>query len=348
MHHGIKTIFLFFTFLLLIGCSRSPTASKKGRLYTVAFYNTEEFFDTENNPRTEDDAFTPTGEREWTEERYNTKRKNIAHVIAGIGGEGGPAIVGLAEVENKQVVEELVNTPPLRKFNYEVIHYDMPDEQGMDVALIYQPKHFRPTNTETINIEFSDAEYSSRDILQVKGEFRGELVTLYVNHWPTRSQTPAGRQNDSRLRSAARILRQRINQQQAADPNAKIIVLGDFDVEPDAAVMSEVLNATGRPDPAYNEELFNTHYLPFVNGFGSYASRGELQMPDQILVSKPLLNNKEGLQYVRGSAGIHDPNEIKQLFGKYRGTPSRTFSENLYLGGYSDHFPVYIQLRKKR
>lgn len=348
MHHGIKTLFLFFTLLLLIGCSRSPTTSKKERLFTFAFYNTEKLFDTENNPQTQEDAFTPTGDTEWTEERYTTKLKNIATVVAGIGGEGGPAMVGLAEVENKQVVEELVNTPPLRKFNYEVIHYDMPDEQGLDVALIYQPKHFNPTYTESISINTGETEYSTRDILQVKGEFRGELITVYVNHWPARSRTRAGRQNDSRLRSAAQTLRQQIDQQQEADPNAKIIVLGDFNVDPDGAVMTEVLNATGRPDPSYKEELFNTHYLPFVNGFGSYPGQGDPLMPDQILISKSLLHNEEGLQYVHGSAGIYNPNNIKYLFGKYKDTPIRTFSGNLYIGGYSDHFPIYIQLRKKR
>ncbi|WP_162052357.1 endonuclease/exonuclease/phosphatase family protein [Pontibacter pamirensis] len=347
MHHGIKTLSLFFTFILLIGCSRSPISSQRGRLYTVAFYNSEEFFDTNNDPQTADDAYTPTGAKQWTQERYNNKMENIASVIASIGGKGGPAIVGLAEVENKQVVEELVNTPLLKKFDYGIVHHDMPDNQGMDVALIYQPKHFKPTFTKSIPINFG-ANYNSRDILQVKGELRGELVTIYVTHWPPRSRTKAGKQDDSRLRSAAKTLRQQIDQQQAADENAKIIILGDFNTEPDAAVLKQVLQATGRPDPSYEEELFNTHYLPFVNGFGSYASQGNLQMLDQILVSKALLNDEAGLQYVRGSAGIYNPDFIKHMFGKYRGTPNRTFSGNLYLGGYSDHFPVYIQLRRKR
>lgn len=348
MHHGIKTIFLFFTLILLVGCSRSPISSQKGRLYTIAFYNTEKLFDSKNDPQTADDAYTPTGDREWTEERYNLKLKNIASVIAGIGGKGGPAIVGLAEVENKQVVEDLINTNPLKKFDYSVIHHDMPDEQGLDVALIYQPKHFKPTYTQAIPVNFNNGSYKSRDILQVKGELRGELVTFYVTHWPPRTRTRAGKQDESRLRSAARTLRQEIDQQQAADENSKIIVLGDFDAEPDAAVMKEVLNATGRPDPSHKKELFNTHYLSFVNGAGTYANEGDFKVLDQILISKALLNDEPGLQYVRGSAGIHTPNFSKFLFGKYKDTPNRTFSGNLYLGGYSDHFPVYIQLRRKR
>lgn len=348
MHHGIKTLSYFFTLILLAGCSRTPLTTQKGKLYTVAFYNTEKFFDTMNDPKTADDDYTPTGEREWTEERYNKKLKNIAAVIAGIGGKGGPAVVGLGEVENKKVVEELVNTSPLKKFDYNVIHYEMPDEQGLDVALIYQPKHFKPTSTQAIPIKFSEGSYTSRDILQVKGELRGELVTIYVTHWPPRSRTRSGRQDDSRLRNVARTLRQQIEQQQKADPKTRIIVLGDFDAEPDATVMKEVLNATGRPDPAYKEELYNTHYLSFVNGAGTYANEGDFKVLDQILVSKSLMTNEAGLQYVRGSAGIHTPDFSKFLFGKYKDTPSRTFSGNLYLGGYSDHFPVYIQLRRKR
>ena len=246
------------------------------------------------------------------------------------------------------MVEELIKTPPLKKYNYGIIHYDMQDNEGSDVALIYQPKHFKPTHTEAIKVDFKEKNYSSRDILQVKGQLRGELVTIYVNHWPPRSRTRKGRSDDSRLRSAATALRREINKQQATDPDAKIIVLGDFDAEPNAAVMKEVLKANGRPNPYYKEELFNTHYLPFVSGQGTYVGRGGIQMLDQVLVSKSLLNNEEGLQYVYGSEGVYNPENIKFLFGKYKDTPSGTFSGNRYLGGYSDHFPVYIQLRKKK
>ncbi|GAA4430835.1 endonuclease [Pontibacter saemangeumensis] len=348
MRNGIKTLLLFFTLSTLWGCSRLPSISSKGRLNTIAFYNTGNLFDAKDDPKTADDAFTPTGDMAWTEERYQTKVKQIAQVISGIGGEGGPAVVGLSEIENKQVLEDLVATSSLRRYNFGIIHYDMPDAQGLDVALLYQPKHFKPTHTETIKIDFEDKGFSSRDILQVKGELRGELVTIYVVHWPEPSRTRAGKVNDSRLRSAAAALRKKINEQQVADENMKVIVLGDFETEPAAPVMQEVLKATGRPNPYYKEELFNTLYLPHVNGQGSYANRGDMQMPDQILISKSLLNGNTGLQYVRGSAAIYDPEDIKFLFGRYRDTPIRTYSGNLYIGGYSDHFPVYIQVRKER
>lgn len=348
MRNGIKTLLLFFTLSVLLGCSRLPSISSKGRLNTIAFYNTGGLFDAKDDDQTNDDAFTPEGDRAWTEERYQTKMKNIAKVISGLGDADGPAVIGLGEVENKQVLEDLVSSAPLRRANYGIVHHDMPDEQGLDVALLYQPKHFKPTFTEAIKIDFDKEGFASRDILQVKGELRGELVTFYVVHWPESVKSRAGKKDESLLRNAATSLRQQIAAQQLADENTKIIVLGDFSTEPDSPVMEEVLKATGRPNPYYKEELYNAFYLPHVSGFGSYASLGEMQMPDQILISKSLLNGETGLQYVQGSAAVYDPEEIKYLYGRYRDTPIKTFSGDTYLGGYSDHFPVYIQVRKEK
>ncbi|PRY14413.1 hypothetical protein CLV24_104225 [Pontibacter ummariensis] len=348
MRHGIKTLCLLFTLIVLVGCSRLPLTSKKSKLYTIGFYNTENLFDTEDDAQTVDEAFTPGGERNWTEERYQAKLKGVAKVIAGLGGKGGPALVGLSEVENKQVLQDLINTAPLDKYDYSIIHQDSPDPQGLDVALLYKPKVFTPTATESIPIDFEEQGFSSRDILKVQGELRGEPLTVYVNHWPSEGRNRSGRPEDSRLRAAATTLRQQIEAQRATDENSKIIVLGDFNAEPKSAVLEQVLQATGRPNPYYTQELFNTTYLPFVNGLGTYANRGNLQMLDQVLISKSLLDDKPGLQYVRGSANVYAPEEAKYLFGKYKDTPIRTYADNLYIGGYSDHFPVYIQLQEKK
>ncbi len=346
MRHGIKTLFLFFTILTLTGCAKLPITSKNGKLHTIAFYNTEKLFDTKDDPKTNDDPFTPDGEMQWTQERYALKLNNIATVIAGIGGGNGPAIIGLGEVENRQVLDDLLASPPLRKLGYNVIHQDMADEQGLDIALLYKPRFFKPSSTQYIKIDFKEKGYTSRDILQVKGELQGELVTIYVNHWPPRSRTRRGRQDESRLQAAAATLRQEIDKQQKADPNAKIIVMGDFDAEPRSSVLQQTLKATGRPNPAYSEELFNTHYISFVNGLGSYVYRGDFQMMDQVMVSKSFIDPKEGLEYVRGSAKIYDPVTIKYTLGKFKEAPRSTYSGTVYLGGYSDHFPVFIQVRR--
>ncbi|WP_139307864.1 endonuclease/exonuclease/phosphatase family protein [Pontibacter flavimaris] len=346
MRHGFKTLFLFFTILTLAGCAKLPIPSKNGRLHTIAFYNTEKFFDTKDDPKTNDDPFTPDGEMAWTQERYAKKLTNIATVIAGIGGNNGPAIIGLGEIENRQVLDDLLATSPLRKLGYSVIHRDMADEQGLDIALLYKARFFKPTSTQYIKINFKERGYTSRDILQVKGELQGELVTIYVNHWPPRGRTGRGRQDESRLQAAAATLRQEIDKQQKADPNAKIIVMGDFDAEPRSDVLQQTLKATGRPNPAYNEELFNTHFISFVNGLGSYAYRGDFQMLDQVMVSKSFIDPKAGLEYVRGSAKIYDPVTIKYTLGKFKEAPRSTYSGTVYLGGYSDHFPVFIQVRR--
>ncbi|GHA61521.1 endonuclease/exonuclease/phosphatase family protein [Pontibacter akesuensis] len=331
-----------------MGCSKLPSTSSKGKLNTIAFYNTENLFDTKNDPKTKDEAYLPDGARQWTQERYQAKLKKLATTIESIAGDEGPAIVGLGEVENEQVVRDLISTSPLKKYNYGIIHHDMPDEEGLDVALIYRPKAFKPTATESLKVDYKDRNFRSREILQVKGQLRGELVTIYVNHWPTPSRTRRGKEDDKYQRLAAATLRREIKKQQDIDPNAKIIVMGDFAAEPKSEVMQKVLKATGRPNPAYNEELFNTHYMSFVNGLGSYHSRGDFQMYDQIMVSKSLLNEQGGLQFVRGSAGIHDPVPTKYTLGKFRETPRSTYNGNLYLGGTSSHFPVYIQVRKER
>ncbi|MDX5423654.1 MAG: endonuclease/exonuclease/phosphatase family protein [Hymenobacteraceae bacterium] len=348
MRYGIKTIFLFFTFITLTGCARLPFASEKRRPQTIAFYSVERLHDTQNDPSINDEAFTPEGDNQWTEERYQTKINNLATVIAGIGESTGPAIIGLSEVENEQVLRDLLAASPLRKAKYSIIHYDMPDERGLDVALLYKPSIFSPTAQQAIPIPFNDKNFKSRDILQVQGELLGEPVTIYVNHWPPASRTRRGRQDDSNVRAAAAALRQQVEAQQKENKNAKIIAMGDFGVEPNAEAMQQVLQATGRPNPYYDEELFNTFYIHFVNGRGSYHSQGNLQMLDQILISKSLIDGNEGLQYVRGSAKIHDPEQIKFLFGKYKDTPRPTFSGSTYFGGYSDHYPVYIKVERKR
>lgn len=348
MHHGFKTLLLFFTLLTLLGCSRLPLSSKKGKLYTVAFYNTEKFYDASNDPAKYDDAFTSDGTMKWTQERYQSKLKNIAAVISGIGGEGGPAILGLSEIENRKVLEDLVNTASLRKLGYNIIHQEMNDASGLDVALLYKPKIFKPTSTQYIKIDFREKGYTSRDILQVKGELRGELVTIYVNHWPPAARTRRGRPDDGRWRAAATTLRRELDKQQAADPDTRIIVMGDFDAEPRSSVMQQNLKATGRPNPAFNKELFNTHYMAYVNGLGSYYNRGDFEMLDQVMISKSLIDERGSLEYVRGSAKIYNPTSIKYTLGKYKGAPRSTFNGQLYLGGYSDHFPVFIQLRKAK
>jgi endonuclease/exonuclease/phosphatase family metal-dependent hydrolase len=343
MRYGIKIFFILFNLALLSGCAKLTPTAKKPKLYTVAFYNTENLYDTANDPKTDDDGFTPAGFMQWDEERYKAKIRNLASVIQTIGGKDGPAILGLSEVENRKVLEDLVAASPLRKRRYGIIHYDSPDLEGLDVAMLYNPKHFKPSSHTNIPVRFSEKGFASRDILQVKGTLRGEPVTLYVVHWP--EDKGSASLGSSRRRDAATALRKQIDAQLKTDKEARIIVMGDFADEPNAASLERVLRATGRPNPAFRDELYNTFYLWYIQGRGSFHTRNDNKMLDQILISKSFIDEK-GLQFTRGSATIHDPEFIKFTFGKYKDTPRRTYSGNLYLGGYSDHFPVYIKLQQ--
>jgi len=352
MHYGIKTFFFLFTLLLLTGCNKLLFTTGKHKPQTIAFYNVEQLYDAQPIPQHLYQKATSPGRMQWTEERYRKKLQNIATVIAQIGGEKAPALIGLAEVENKQVVQDLVNTPPLRRQQYSFIHYPAAHANGLSLALLYKPKYFVPETHFPIPMRGTAKNAPSGSLLRVKGKLMGEDITLYVTQWPPHNTAPLRRRkskpNDTAQRSAANTLRQQIEAEQKVNKDANIIVLGDFQTVPSADVIRQVLKATGRPNPYFNRELFNTFYLSHVNGQGSVCHQGTIQMQDQILISKSLLNHKGSLQYVRGSAAIHDPPQAKFLFGKYKDTPLPTFSGTTYFGGYSNHFPVYIKLIKKR
>lgn len=341
MRYGIKTLIFIFTTITLSGCASLFT--KKEKLHTIAFYNVEKLYDTELSPQRNDLDYTAVGALAWDKERYDQKIKNIATVIEMIGGKDGAAILGIAEVENKKVAEDIASASPIRKHNYSVIHYDSPDPIGLDLALFYKPKVFSPTAHKSIPLQNQSGRGRAREIIEVKGMLEGELVTIYLNHWPENNgNAKAGTQN---RRAAATTLRRQIEGVFKTDPNAKVIVMGDFDEVPSSPALEQVLRATGRPNPAYKEELFNTFYMYHVQKMGSFYYRGRFQMLDQIMLSKSFLTG-QGLEYVRGSAQIHAPDFARHNFGKLKNTPKRTFSGTTYLGGYSDHFPVYIKVRK--
>ncbi|MBC5773625.1 endonuclease/exonuclease/phosphatase family protein [Pontibacter sp. KCTC 32443] len=338
MRHGIKILFTLFTLFTLTGCAGLLTRSDK--TYAVGFYNLEKLYDSKANARNMD--YTPTGTMKWDDKRYQQKLKNMAQAIVTIGGNDGPAVLGITEAESRKVLDDLVNTPPLKKKKYGIIHFESDDPLGLDVALLYNPKRFKPTLQKIIRVNYPQRNFKGKDILQVKGMMAGEPVTIYVNHWPPNyGKTRQGNRN---RQAAAKKLRQQIDAELKTNPDANIIVMGDFDEEPRSKILQQTLKANGRPNPYYKEDLFNTFYINYVQGLGSFYKRGDFKMLDQIMVSKGLLDTK-GLEYVQGSALIHDPEFLKYTFGKYKNTPRTTFSGTTYIGGYSDHFPVYIKVK---
>jgi endonuclease/exonuclease/phosphatase family metal-dependent hydrolase len=321
-----------------------PFAKQKtaGKQYVLAFYNVENLFDIYNDPTTLDDDFTPTGRLHWTKERYQTKLKNLSTVISRIENYA-PDILGLCEVENKQVLEDLVNTDYLRLKDYGIVHYDSPDERGIDVALLYKRYAFKPLVSKAYPVNLPDDK--TRDVLLVSGILGGkDTLHVLVCHFPSRSGDV---EKSARKRmEAARTVRLIIEAIRAGQPHANIVVMGDFNDEPTDASIWDGLKARPHSFNLAKDELYNAMGVLDYLQEGSYCYRGSWQMLDQIILSAPLLNPNSRLHYKIGSARIFNPDYLREKSGEYQGYPLRTYAGEKYLGGYSDHFPVYIILEQ--
>ena len=327
--------------------------SKTYKVNTIAFYNLENLFDTENDPITFDDDRTPEGKDHWTKEIYQDKLKNMAKVIAEIGADVSgttPAIIGVCEVENRTVLEDLVNQKPLIKKDYGIIHFNSPDRRGIDVALLYKKKLFTPTSYKAKELLIYDDNDKSkrvftRDQLIVSGILDGDKINLIVNHWPSR------RGGEKRSRSkrikAAKLNRQIIDSLFSEDPYAKIITMGDFNDDPTSPSIKKYLKAQQKKEGLSIKELYNPMEDIAKKGLGSLAYRDNWNLFDQIIISTEL-TKKEFSSYRFYKAGIYNKTYLVNAHGRYKGYPYRSYAEGRYTGGYSDHFPVYIYLIKEK
>ena len=327
--------------------------SKTYKVNTIAFYNLENLFDTENDPITFDDDRTPDGKDHWTKEIYQDKLKNMARVIAEIGADVSgttPAIIGVCEVENRTVLEDLVNQKPLIKKDYGIIQFNSPDRRGIDVALLYKKKLFTPTSYKAKELLIYDDNDKSkrvftRDQLIVSGILDGDKINLIVNHWPSR------RGGEKRSRSkrikAAKLNRQIIDSLFSEDPYAKIITMGDFNDDPTSPSIKKYLKAQRKKEGLSIKELYNPMEDIAKKGLGSLAYRDNWNLFDQIIISTEL-TKKEFSSYRFYKAGIYNKTYLVNAHGRYKGYPYRSYAEGRYTGGYSDHFPVYIYLIKEK
>ncbi len=317
---------------------KSP--GKIDQAYTVAFYNLENLFDTKNDPKTLDDDFTPKGRKNWNHKRYRNKIRKLGNVVAQLGTDRSfysPAIVGVVEVENQKVLEDLVTSKNLKKHQYGIVHYDSPDERGIDVALLYKKELFELLHAETFPLYLEDERGNrdyTRDILLVKGNLNGELIYILVNHWPSRR---SGEDLTEEKRIKAAELATHITANIISEnENAKIIIMGDFNDDPsNTSVKNYLVNNT-----FYNpmERLINT-------GNGTLSYKKTWHLFDQIIFSKNFFNNekeKHSFKY----AEVFDRYFLKEWKGKFKGNPFRTYIGKWYQGGFSDHFPVYVYLKK--
>lgn len=350
MRTFIRYFLILAILLFFIENQKINAQEKQYRLGCIAFYNLENLFDTINDPKIDDEEFLPTGKNEWTGSRYMAKIKNLSEVISQIGDEyvkGGPVILGVSEIENRKVLEDLVASPANKKMNYSIVHFDSPDKRGVDVGLIYQPAYFTVINARSVRLNYPPMpDWRTRDQLVVTGKLDNETIHVIVNHWPSRS---GGEKETAPLRQAAADLTRSIaDSLLKLDINAKIIIMGDLNDNPTDISLIRNLKARESQEKTGKGELFNPMYRMFTkDGLGSLAYRDSWSLFDQIIVSKGFLgDDKSSFKFFK--ARVFNKPFLTQKEGAYKGYPFRTYAGGVYMGGYSDHFPVYIFLIKEK
>ena len=345
---------LFISFLFSMFCvTQTPRCQNTNyKIRTIAFYNVENLFDTINNPNTFDDDFTSKGKNHYTSQIYWNKIKNISTVISQIGFEktnNSPALIGLAEIENRFVLEDLVQSEKLKSKQYKIIHFDSPDFRGIDVALLFQEKYFTPINQEVFEVklwgEFGTRIYT-RDILLVSGLLDNELIHIIVNHWPSRRGGQI--KSNPKREKAAYIVRKIIDKITFDFPNTKIIVMGDFNDDPIDKSLKTGLNSVGKLQKIKDSLFYNPMEAMYKKGMNTLGYRDGINLFDQVLMNVHCVSfNKNYEEFKFYKAGIFNPNYLITSKGKYKGYPFRSFQNNNFSGGYSDHFPVYVYLIKE-
>jgi exonuclease III len=334
----ILLLFLILATIFLSGCNRPDVQN-----FSFAFYNLENLFDTINDPNVKDDNNLPSSKIAWNAERYNQKLKNVAKVLSSTQKKGFPSLYGLCEVENKNVIEDLLKQPELKKAGYKYLHKDSRDDRGLDVALLYNPKDFKLLDEEYIDIFFpGEKEYGIRYILHAKGLTPGnDTIHVFVNHWVSRWE---GQQKTEPYRMfTAEKLYSIVQNVFEVDKRANIIIAGDFNDNPTDNSLVKGLHAIKPQKPLKKGALYNLSKTLYESGNGTVYNNG-WDMFDQIIVSASLLSGDNGLQVTSSQQTIIKYKWLLQKNKKGVLIPFRTSSYK-YFGGFSDHLPVYIDMR---
>ncbi len=304
-------------------------------------------FDTIVDPDTNlilREDFTPDGPKNWDTEKYYKKLDNMARVISEIGVEYeplGPAVLGVSEVENRSVLEDLVKRPAIISRNYKIVHYNSLDERGIDVALLYRPDAFEVTKSWVRHELSLPDDDRTRDLLIVEGKLDDEKMYFMVNHWPSRS---GGQKASEPLRdTVAKHDRAIIDSILNENPNAKIVFMGDLNDDPINNSVNNILRAKGKKNKLEENDLYNPFYEKYKKGNGTLAYRDAWNLFDQILITQNYLENNKST-YKFWKAFIFKKEYMFQDAGRFKGYPLRSFVGDKFMGGYSDHFPVYMYL----
>ena len=356
-----KILTVFAALILLVTAAQ---AQKKVQNHVIGFYNLENLFDIYNDPVKNDEEFLPEGKNKWTEAKYQKKVQNMAKVIRSMKEENGVwhALLGVSEIENRLVLEDLVWDEQIREANYQIIHYDGPDRRGVDVALLYKPEIFTFLDSESIPFTFEGSSiewiqskeerdyFRTRDILMVHGMIDGEHFAVYVAHLPSRS---GGKKGGNQLRDrGGEIMYNHAMEMQKKYPGIKIVCMGDMNDNPTDPSMAEYLHGREFMEDVTDADFFSPFTSMLKAGFGSLAYQGVWNIYDLLLVNNALAHPQDGtfglLQlHKKGYYGrVYNPKFLTNQSGQYKGTPFRTFSNGAFIGGYSDHYPTYIVITK--
>jgi hypothetical protein len=355
----LKTLFIIHCSLFIVHYSlysQIPASSSyDNNRVRIVFYNTENLFDTHKDSVKNDIEFTPGAIRRWNPKRYYKKLNNISKVIIAAGEWEAPGIIGLSEVENKIVLLELIHKTPLKKFDYSIVHFDSPDERGLDVALLYRPEIMKPLFCKPIQIRLpNDSAFRTRDILYVKCFLiNKDTLHLFVNHWPSRRD---GKEvSEKRRIAAASILKEKVDSLNAVNKNANIVIMGDFNDEPADSSIAKVLKATcdcGLSTMDYG--LINLMCQNKAAGEWTYRYNinNKLFSPqndilDQLIVSCNLLSNPKGFIVKDKRAYIFKKDWLLLKDASGNDKPFSTYKGMKYSGGFSDHLPVYMDIMWK-
>jgi hypothetical protein len=340
----MKNKILFIFYIQFVFVSLLP-AQQNNNNYSLLFYNVENLFDTKDNPLTDDDNFTPEGDLHWTHKRLNNKLLNISKVIISAGGWSSPDLVVLAEIENRYVLEKLINDTPLRSFSYKIIHKESPDSRGIDIGLIYNSEIFYPINYQYYPITLNDDTLDSREILYVSGILHEkDTIHVFGNHWPSRY---SGLLETKPLRkAAASLLRNKVNELNTMFNAPKIIIVGDFNDNPDDESISKILAAKRIEENISTNQLYNLFFDFNRAEQGTLKYQSQWFLFDQIIVSGSLLKSDFGIYTTPEYAKVVKLPFLLEDDEKFGGQkPFRTYYGYTYQGGFSDHLPVLLQLK---
>ena len=336
-----------FVVLFAAGIAQKP--------YKIVFYNFENLFDTVRDPDIFDEEFTPGGLKNWNSAKYNKKIGNLERVLFDIAAADRdfPIVIGVSEIENRNVMEDVIAQPKLAPANYRIVHFDSPDARGVDVGFYYRPDRFKLEGSAPIPFRMPELpNFRTRDFVTMWGTIEGEPFFFLVSHWHPRL---GGQEASAHKRLAsARQVRAIVDSVQQANPATKVVVMGDLndDATDDSIVIG--LSAKGKIKDLQPGDMFNPYIALLKAGYGTLAYRDAWNLFDNIIVSGNLVDAPAGtlrLLSVGTSkfyGGIFRRPYMLQREGQYKGYPLRTFVGNNFQGGFSDHFPVFIYIGKQQ